>query len=130
MYKLIIGNVRITVHDDDITRQAAADAAKQAIHTSGQQGKLLSLIELRTTADGIDVQTTEKTGNRLARKTIKQSMLDGILNAAREKLIPTAAFTSKDVWFDSDTGQEWRGAEVDSTRGELLLQLEKWSQEL
>ena len=42
MYKLIIGNVRVTVDNDSIKREQAAAYAKQAIAAAGQQGKLLS----------------------------------------------------------------------------------------
>jgi len=127
MYKLIIGKVRVTVTDDGISRDQSTAAARQAILTANQQGKLLSHIEISGGGDtGIEVKTTEKTGCRIARKTIKQSMLDGMHAAIKEKLYPTGAFTNKDVWFDSDTGQEWRGTEVDSARSELLAKFEEW----
>lgn len=126
MYKLIIGNVRVTVNDDSIKREQAAAYAKQAIHAAGQQGKLLSHVELSAGVDGIDVSTTEKSGCRMIRKNIKQSMMDGLLEAAREKLYPTGTFSQKDMWFDSETGQEWRGAEVDEARADVLAKLEEW----
>ncbi|MGI6092513.1 MAG: hypothetical protein ACOYD5_05970, partial [Negativicutes bacterium] len=66
MYKLIIGNVRVTVSDDSITREQAAAAARQAINTANQHGKLLSLIEISADDTGIQVTTTEKTGCRAA----------------------------------------------------------------
>ncbi|HWR41523.1 hypothetical protein [Sporomusa sp.] len=126
MYKLIIGNVRVTVDDDSIKREQAAAYAKQAISTAGQQGRLLSHVELSSGPDGIEVATTEKAGCRTIRKSIKQSMLDGIFDAAKEKLYPTGNFSQKDLWFDSETGQEWRGVEVDTARGEVLAKLEEW----
>ncbi|WP_425060679.1 hypothetical protein SCACP_14170 [Sporomusa carbonis] len=126
MYKLIIGNVRVTVHDDSIKREQAAAYAKQAIAAAGQQNKLLSHVELSTGADGIEVATTEKAGCRMARKSIKQSMLDGVLEAAKEKLYPSGTFSQKDLWFDSETGQEWRGQEVDTARADVLAKLEEW----
>ncbi|WP_371371477.1 hypothetical protein [Sporomusa aerivorans] len=126
MYKLIIGNVRVTVNDDSIKREQAAAYAKQAIAAANHQGKLLSHVELSAGPDGIEVASTEKAGCRMIRKTIKQSMLDGILDAAKEKLYPTGTFSQKDLWFDGETGQEWRGVEVDTARAEVLAKLEEW----
>ncbi|MGL5513628.1 MAG: hypothetical protein ACRDBM_10405 [Sporomusa sp.] len=126
MYKLIIGNVRVTVNDDSIKREQAAAYAKQAISVAGQQGKLLSHVDLSDGPDGIEVATTEKTGCRMIRKTIKQSMLDGILSAAKEKFYPSGAFSQKESWFDSETGQEWRGVEVETARADVLARLEDW----
>lgn len=127
MYKLIIGNVRITVTDDDIGREQAAAAAREAIAAAGKQGKALSHVEVNTDANGISVQITEKAGNRTTRKTIKQSMLDGMLAAAREKLYPTSAYSNKDVWFDSETGQEWHGEAINEAKEELLKAFEEWA---
>lgn len=126
MYKLIIGNVRITVSDDSITREQAADAARQAINTAHQHGKMLSHVEISADDTGIQVSTTEKAGCRSTRKTLKQSMLDDMCSTIKEKLYPTDTFSNKDVWFDSDTGQEWRGAEVDNVKSELIAQFEEW----
>ncbi|SDE83626.1 hypothetical protein [Sporomusa acidovorans] len=126
MYKLIIGNVRVTVDDDSIKRDQAAAYAKQAISAAGLQGKLLSHVGLSTGPDGIEVSTTEKAGCRMIRKNIKQSMLDGILDAAKEKLYPTGTFSEKDSWFDNQTGQEWRGEECELARKEVLKKLEEW----
>ncbi len=127
MYKLIIGNVRVTVDDDSIKREQAAAYAKQAISAASQQGKLLSLVELSTGPDGIEVATTEKAGCRMIRKTIKQSMIDGILDATKEKLYPSGTFSQKDSWFDGETGQEWRGQECELARENILKALEEWA---
>ncbi|NLP42447.1 MAG: hypothetical protein GX348_09685 [Veillonellaceae bacterium] len=126
MYKLIIGNVRVTVSDDSITREQAAAAARQAINTANQHGKLLSLIEISADDTGIQVTTTEKTGCRAARKTLKQSIVDDMYATLKEKLYPTDSFTNKDVWYDGDTGQEWHGAEVDNAKSELMGKFEEW----
>ncbi len=126
MYKLIIGNVRVTVNDDSIKRDQAAAYAKQAIAAANHQGKMLSHVELSAGPDGIEVASTEKAGCRTIRKTIKQSMLDGIVDAAKEKLYPSGTFSQKDLWFDGETGQEWRGTEVDTARTEVLAKLEEW----
>lgn len=126
MYKLIIGNVRVSVLDDGISRTDAAAAAKKAIAAASRQGKLLSLVEVSAGSDGLAVKSTEKVGSRSARKTIKQSMLDGAYSAIREKFNPSGTFTQKDVWYDSDTGQEWTGEAVQVAREELLLQFENW----
>lgn len=127
MYKFIIGNVRITVVDDDISRDQAVNAARQAIATANSQNKLLSLIELNKSEDGIDVATTERSGSKLLRKSLKQSMLDAMLRAINEKLNPTDTFTAKDTWYDDDTGQEWHGAEIAAIREELIEKFEEWS---
>lgn len=126
MYKLIIGNVRVTVSEDSIERNQATAAARQAIAAAGQQGKLLSLVEVYLSDSGLEIKTTEKTGSAVARKTIKQSMLDGIHSAIKEKLYPTGTFSNKDSWYDSDTGQEWRGTEVEAARSDLLAKFEEW----
>jgi len=126
MYKLIIGNVRISVLADNIDHEHAATLARQAIIAASQQGKLLSNIEIDCSEYGPEIKTTEKIGHKVVRKTIKQSMLDGIHAAAREKLFPNNAFAAKDSWFDGDTGQDWYGESVELTRQELLAKLESW----
>lgn len=129
MYKFIIGNVRITVDDDDITHGQAIQAARQAIQAASGEGKLLSHIELSRTEDGIDAATTERVGSKLLRKSLRQSMLDAVLSAAQEKLNPTDTYTNKDAWYDGDTGQEWHGGEVASLREALIAKLEEWVKE-
>ncbi len=126
MYKLVIGNVKVTVLEDNIKREQAVAAARETISHASQQGKLLSHIEVSCDENGIKTKFTEKAGMRLVRKTIKHSMLDGILAAAQEKFYPANSYGSQDVWFDSDTGQEWRGSEVAITRTEILEKLEEW----
>jgi len=126
MYKLIIGNVRITVSDDSITREQSAAAARQAINTAHQNGKVLSHIEISADDTGIQVSTTEKAGCRSTRKTLKQSVLDDMFLTIKEKVYPTDTFSNKDVWFDGDTGQEWHGAEVDNVKSELISKFEEW----
>ena len=126
MYKLIIGNVRITVSDDTIGREQAATAARQTISIAQSQGKNISHIAITAGEDGLEVKSTEKVGHRVSRKTIKHSILDGMRYAIQEKLYPSGNFSSKDSWFDSDTGQEWRGSEVDTTRDELVERFEEW----
>lgn len=127
MYKLIIGNVRITVTEDDIGRDQAAGAAREAIAAANRQGKLLSHVEISLGASGLNVKTTEKSVNRTVRKTIKQSMLDSMLAAAREKLYPTSMFSNKDAWFDSDTGQEWHGEAINEAKEDLLKAFADWA---
>lgn len=127
MYKLIIGNVRITVTGDKIPREQAIESAKQAISTANKQGKLLSHIEISDDGgEDLAIHITEKTGYKASRKTIKQSMLDGISSAVKEKLYPTGAFAVKDLWFDTDTAQEWRGETVNVTRDEIFEQFQNW----
>lgn len=127
MYKLIIGNVRISVLEDEIKRDQATAAAKKVIAAAGQQGKVLSLVEISSGPNGLEVKTTEKAGSKVARKSLKQSMMDGIYIAAKEKLYPNNAFTQRDSWYDSDTGQEWYGAEVETARQEVLEKLADWA---
>lgn len=126
MYKLIIGSVRVTVTDDRLDRLEAAALAREAVAAASRQGRLISHIEISAGEAGPEVHVTEKAGRRTARKTIKQSMLDAVLAAAQEKLFPTSAFTSRDAWFDADTGQEWYGEAVDVARREVMEKLEAW----
>lgn len=126
MYKLIIGNVRITVLEDNIGREQAAEAARKALNTATQEGKMLSHIEISFDETGLIVNTTEKAGVRTTRKTIKQSILDGMHTAIKEKLYPSNTFTGKDVWYDSDTGQEWRGEDVNIARDNMMEKFEEW----
>jgi len=126
MYKLIIGNVRITISDDNISREQAAAAARQAIGVAQSQGKILSHIVIDVGEAGLEVNHTEKVGHRMTRKTIKHSMLDGMHHAINEKLYPSGNYCNTDSWFDSDTGQEWRGSEVDNTRDDLMAKFEEW----
>lgn len=127
MYKFIIGNVRITVNDDDISHDQAITAARQAITSANNQNKLLSLIELNQSEDGIEVTTTERTGSKMLRKSLRQSMLDAMLSTINEKLNPSDTYTAKDTWYDDDTGQEWHGSEVANVRAELIEKFEEWS---
>lgn len=126
MYKLIIGNVRIAVLSDDIKQHEATEEAKKAITAAQKKGKMLSLVEISPGPHGLEVTVTEKAGTRATRKTLKQSMLDGILAATKEKFNPSSAFSQKDTWFDSDTSQEWSGSEVSIIREEVLTELEQW----
>ncbi|WP_110953336.1 hypothetical protein [Anaerosinus massiliensis] len=127
MYKFIIGNVRISVIDDSISHDQAINAARQAILTANSENKLLSHIELNASDDGIEVNTTEKQGTKLLRKSLKQSLLDGMLNAVQEKLLPSDTYSAKDTWYDSDTGQEWHGGVVSEAKEEILKSFEEWS---
>lgn len=126
MYKFIIGNVRISVVDDDISHDQAINTARQAILTAGNQNKLLSHIEINKSEDGIEVNTTERSGAKMLRKSLKQSVLDSMFATMQTKLNPTDSFTNKDIWYDNDTGQEWRGAEVAEIRQDLLSKFEEW----
>lgn len=126
MYKFIIGNVRITVIDDDISRDQAITSARQAILAANNQNTLLSLIELNTSEDGIEVTTTERNGSKMLRKSLKQSMLDAMLCTINEKLNPSDTYAVKDTWYDDDTGQEWHSGDVATTRSELIEKFEEW----
>jgi hypothetical protein len=128
MYKLILGNVRITVADDGINQSQAAAAARKAINEATLMGKLLSHIEVVSGANGLEAIPTEKEGCRSSHKTLKQSMLDGMVTAMKEKLYPANAYTAKDSWFDGETGQEWRGTAVNDARDEIMKAFEGWAQ--
>ncbi|MDU2065523.1 MAG: hypothetical protein E6713_11910 [Sporomusaceae bacterium] len=126
MYKLIIGTVRVTVFDDAIGRDQAASLAKDAIATAGAQNKLLSQVEIHLDESGPSVRTTEKSGCRFTRKSIKQSMLDTIETTVQEKLNPSGNFGNRELWYDNDTGQEWHGSSVNDAREEVLKAFEEW----
>lgn len=125
MYKLIIGNVRIAVHDESIERQRAIAAAHEAVQKAGRSGKQLSQIDLFGTDTGISITVTEKTGLRAGRKTLRQSMYDSILAAAEEKLAATQP-KGQDNWSDSESGQQWHGSEVTAARSQVLTELKNW----
>jgi hypothetical protein len=127
VYKLIIGNVRITVSDDTISHEQAATVARQTISTAHNQGKTLSHIEISNGETGLSIIPTEKSGYRSLRKTIKQSMLDGMHTAIKEKLYPTDSYSNKDLWFDGDTGQEWSGGSVSDAKDEVIKAFEDWA---
>jgi hypothetical protein len=126
MYKLIIGNVRITVEDDSIDRQEAAALARGTVAEAARRGKLLSHIGISAGEEGPRVEITERAVSATTRKTIRQSMLDAVCAAAREKLFPTHVYAAKDTWLDTDTGQEWYGQAVDEAREEIMAKLEEW----
>lgn len=126
MYKLVIGNVRVIVEEDNIPHKDAIQAAKNVIATAGGQGKLLSSVCIRLGAEGLETEVTEKIGAKAVRKTIKQSITDSMRIAIKEKLYPASPYAQKDIWIDGDTGQEWRGAEVDTARSELMSRFEDW----
>jgi len=84
MYKLILGNVRITIHDDATPRDKAIAAAQEAVQKAGRTGKHLSQIDIYQTDDEISVKTTEKVGSRSSRKTLKQSMYDSVRGEEKE----------------------------------------------
>lgn len=127
MYKLIFGNVKVTVADDSIARPVAAALAREAVAAAARQDKLISQIEITAGETGPIVKTTERPGHRTARKTIKQSMAEAILAAVQEKFFPTNAFVAQESWFDADTGQEWYGDMVNTTKEEILKALEEWA---
>jgi hypothetical protein len=126
MYKLIIGNVKVTVADDGLDRLEAAALARGAVAAAARQGKLIGHIDISAGEDGPVVETTLRAGSPAAHRTIRQSMLDAVRAAAQEKLFPTSIFASKDSWFDADTGQEWYGEEVETARQEIMAKLAEW----
>jgi len=126
MYKFIIGNVKVSVLADTIDHDQATEAAKQAIAAAGAQGKMLSQIKISAGESGLEIETTARIGARSIHKNIKQSLLDGIEVAIGEKLYPTGAFAQKEYWLDNETGQEWRGTEVDTARTAVLKDFKIW----
>jgi hypothetical protein len=124
MYKLIIGNVRVTIHDDATPRNKAIAAAQEAVQKAGRSGKQLSQIDIYQNEDSLSVRTTEKAGMRASRKTLKQSMADSILAVAKERLSGEAS--GQEIWTDEDSGQQWHGTEVENARSQLLTELLAW----
>jgi hypothetical protein len=127
MYKLIMGNTRITVLSDNIKNNRAALAAREALAAAERKGNLLSHIEISLDESGnIQVNTTEKSHGKISRKTLKQSMLDGMSLAIQEKFFPSSGFTQKDIWYDNDTGQEWYGEECSLAREAIMKKFVEW----
>lgn len=126
MYKLIIGNVRISVHDDSTPRDKAIAAAQEAVQKAGRTGKHLSQIDIFQTDGEISVKTTERAGARSNRKTLKQSMYDSVLAAAKEKLSAGQGSAGLEMWSDDESGQQWHGAEVEAARNQILTELTAW----
>jgi len=120
MYKLIIGNVRINVSDDAIHHAQAIKAARQAILKAANENKVLSSIELILNDTEVEAIVTERTSGLASRKTLKQSMIDTIIQNISDKLLPPAeSMVRADYWCDDETGQEWRGSEVTQLRQKL-----------
>lgn len=131
MYKLIIGNTRVSVLADNIKNDLAAAAAREALAAANRNGKSLSMIEIDVNESGnLRVNTVERAASKSIRKTIKQSLLDGLNAAIREKLFPTDTFTPKDAWYDSETGQEWHGETVNTAKEDVIHEFEEWSKAL
>jgi hypothetical protein len=126
MYKLIIGNVKVTVEDDSFDRQEAAALARRTVAEAARRGKLLSHIGISAGEEGPKIEISERAVSATTRKTIRQSMLDAVCAAAREKLFPTHIYAAQDTWLDVDTGQEWYGEIVNETRDEIMAKLDAW----
>lgn len=126
MYKLLIGNVKITVSNDTIERTQATAVARHAIATAQAEGKCLNHIQIDHGPDGLEISTTERNNHRAVRKTLKQSLLDGMFAAIQEKLFPSSTFSNKDAWYDRETGQEWRGTDLINTREDLMNKFDSW----
>lgn len=127
MYKLIIGHVRVTVTDDNISRQQASAAAIRAIAVANAQGKRLSLLEISPGEPDLIVQATERNDALRSCKTLKQSLVEGLRSAAIEKWYPSSTYSNKDSWFDCDTGQEWQGNAVSEAKDDVLKAFEEWA---
>lgn len=123
MYKLIIGSVRITVSDDNISHSQAIGAARQAIRAAGCENKSLSSIELVLNGEEIEAITTERTTSLANKKTLKQSMLDTIVQNINDRLLANDALVRGDCWSDPETGQEWRGCEVSEMKARLAAEI-------
>lgn len=124
MYKLIIGNVRVSINDDAISHMQAIQAARRAIAAAAAENKILSHIELLQNGEEIETVVTERSGAMGGKKTLKQSMLDAVIQNITEKLLPPAeSLTRNDYWQDAETGQEWHGNEVKALRDQLSSEI-------
>ncbi len=83
-------------------------------------------MEIFSDETGLQVKPTEKAGCKFTRKSIKQSIIDTIEVAVQEKVCPSGAFVNRELWYDNDTGQEWRGSEVDTARSEIYAKFAAW----
>ena len=101
--------------------------AKQVIADAAQQGLMLAQVEISSGISGEpEIKTVARTGGTANRKTLKQSMVDAICEAARQRLGPEPYGGGRDYWLDEETGAEWRGSEVGRVRTEILYKLDEW----
>lgn len=126
MYKLILGNTRVTVHDDTIRRGDATIKARQAIYEAKSDGKQLSHIDIRQEGATLTCEVTARAGKSLARKTLHQSIRDSLIATLTESFFPSSTFEDSRFWQDSDTGQEWSGQIVLVAKEDVLKEVRTW----
>lgn len=126
MYKLILGNTRVTVHDDSIRRTDATVCARQALTEAKANGKQLSHIDIRQTDGNLTYEVTARTGSSIARKTLHQSIRDSLVATLTDSFFPTGTFEDSRFWQDTDTGQEWSGQIVLVAKEDILKEVRTW----
>lgn len=126
MYKLILGNTRVTVADDTIRRADATLAARRAICEAKSDGRQLSHIEIRQVGDELTCEVTARAGSSSMRKTLHQSIRDSLVATLTESFFPNSTFEDSRFWQDSDTGQEWSGQIVLVAKEDVLKEVRTW----
>lgn len=126
MYKLILGNTRITVHDDQIRRSDASSCARQALQEAKANGQQLSQIDIRRTESGLVAEVTTKPHSAVIRKTLHQSIRDSLVATLSDSFFPSSTFQDSRFWQDSDTGQEWSGQIVLTAKEDILEEIRTW----
>lgn len=126
MYKLILGNTRVTVHDDKIKRGDATLRARQVLNEAKSSGKQLSHIDIRLIDGTLTCEVTARTGASLARKTLHQSIRDSLVTTLTDSFFPTNTFEDSRFWQDADTGQEWNGQIVLVAKEDILKEVRTW----
>lgn len=126
MYKLILGNTRITVHDDHICRSDASACARQALRDARAAGKQLSHIDISLIDSGLTAEVTTKSASAVVRKTLHQSIRDSLVSTLQDSFFPSSTFQDSRYWQDSDTGQEWSGQLVLTAKEDILEEVRTW----
>lgn len=127
MYKLILGNTRVTVHDDHIRRSEASACARQALAEAKAGGQQLSQIDIRLTDSGLITEVTAKPHTTTIRKTLHQSIRDSLAATLSDSFFPDSTFQDSRYWQDSDTGQEWSGQLVLTAKEDILEEIRTWA---
>lgn len=129
MYKLILGNTRVTIHDDKIRRSDATLCARQALNEAKSNGKQLSHIDIRQIDGTLTCEVTVRANSTTARKTLHQSIRDSLVATLTDSFFPASTFEDSRFWQDPDTGQEWSGQIVLVAKEDILKEVRTWLSE-
>lgn len=129
MYKLILGNTRVSVHDDKIRRADATLRARQALNEAKASGKQLSHIDIRQIDGILTCEVTARPNSTTARKTLHQSIRDSLVATLTDSFFPASTFEDSRFWQDPDTGQEWSGQIVLVAKEDILKEVRTWLSE-